>query len=100
MQYYLKNINEVLEEVKSNSNGLTSSEAEARLKGNGKNKLDEPPKEGVVKKFIKSLVDPMIIMLLVAAFISAGTTVYTNVVTGAHESYADLFIILFVQYNP
>ena len=32
MQFYLKNINEVLEEVKSTSNGLTSSEAEARRK--------------------------------------------------------------------
>ena len=96
MQFYLKNIQEVLTEVNSNSNGLTSKEAEERLNKNGKNKLDEPPKEGVVKKFIKSLADPMIIMLLIAAFISAGTTVYTNIVTGAHESYADLFIILFV----
>ena len=96
MQFYLKNIKDVLTEVKSNSNGLTSKEAKERLEANGKNKLAEPPKEGVVKKFIKSLADPMIIMLLVAAFISAGTTVYSNIVTGANESYADLFIILFV----
>ena len=96
MQSYLKNVTDVLKEVNSTSNGLTSKEAENRLEQNGKNKLAEPPKEGLVKKFVKSLVDPMIIMLLVAAFISAGTTVYTNVVTGANESYADLFIILFV----
>lgn len=96
MQYYLKKVDDVLKEIKSTSNGLTSNEAESRLKQNGKNKLQEPPKEGLVKKFIKSLADPMIIMLLVAAFISAGTTVYSNVVTGANESYADLFIILFV----
>ena len=96
MQSYLKNINEVLQDVNSTSNGLTAKEAETRLKTNGKNKLDEPPKESLIKKFIKSLADPMIIMLLVAAFISAGTTVYSNMVTGANESYADLFIILFV----
>lgn len=96
MQFYLKNFNDVLKEVKSNENGLTSDEAKSRLEANGKNKLQEPPKDSLFKKFIKSLADPMIIMLLVAAFISAGTTIYSNVVTGAHESYADLFIILFV----
>ena len=96
MQFYLKNVDDVLKEVNSKSNGLTSKEAEERLEANGKNKLDEPPKDSLFKKFIKSLADPMIIMLLVAAFISAGTTVYTNVVTNANESYADLFIILFV----
>lgn len=96
MQFYLKNSNEVLKEVKSNENGLTSGEAKSRLETNGKNKLQEPPKDSLFKKFIKSLADPMIIMLLVAAFISAGTTIYSNVVTGANESYADLFIILFV----
>ena len=96
MQSYLKNINEVLTEVKSTTNGLSASEAKKRLEANGKNKLAEPPKEGLFKKFIKSLADPMIIMLLVAAFISAGTTLYTNLATGSHESYADLFIILFV----
>lgn len=96
MQFYLKNSNEVLKEVKSNENGLTSDEAKSRLEANGKNKLQEPPKDSLFKKFIKSLADPMIIMLLVAAFISAGTTIYSNVVTGANESYADLFIILFV----
>ena len=38
----------------------------------------------------------MIIMLLVAATISTFTTIYQNVVNNANESYADLFIILFV----
>ncbi|MGN1301961.1 MAG: cation-transporting P-type ATPase, partial [Clostridia bacterium] len=63
MQFYLKNSNEVLKEVKSNENGLTSDEAKSRLETNGKNKLQEPPKDSLFKKFIKSLADPMIIML-------------------------------------
>ena len=96
MQFYLKKSDEVLKDVKSTASGLTSMESEERLKTNGKNKLADPPKEGLIKKFLKSLADPMIIMLLVAAFISAGTTVYTNLTTDTHESYADLFIILFV----
>lgn len=96
MQFYLKTSEEVLKEVNSNSNGLTSTDAKSRLEANGKNKLAEPPKDSLLKKFVKALADPMIIMLLVAAFISAGTTIYSNMVTGEAESFADLFIILFV----
>lgn len=96
MQFYLKNSNEVLNELKSTENGLSEKEACARLETNGKNKLAEPKKDSLIKRFFKALSDPMIIMLLVAAFISAGTTLYSNIVTNANESYADLFIILFV----
>lgn len=96
MQFYLRTSSDVLKEVNSNENGLSSKEAQTRLESNGKNKLQDPPKDSLFKKFIKSFADPMIIMLLAAAFISAGTTIYSNIVTGANESYADLFIILFV----
>lgn len=67
MKEYLSSVEDVLKDVSSNSNGLSSKEAEARLEKNGKNKLDEPKKDGIIKKFIKSLADPMIIMLLAAA---------------------------------
>ena len=67
MKEYLSSTEDVLKEVSSNSNGLSSKEANQRLEKNGKNKLEEPKKDGMVKKFFKSLADPMIIMLLVAA---------------------------------
>ncbi len=67
MKEYLSSTEDVLKEVSSNSNGLSNTEAEKRLEKNGKNKLEEPKKDGVIKKFIKSLADPMIIMLLAAA---------------------------------
>ena len=44
----------------------------------------------MIKKFIKSLMDPMIIMLLVAAIISAITSIASG------DGLADVFIILFV----
>ena len=44
----------------------------------------------MIKKFIKSLMDPMIIMLLVAAIISGITSIASG------ESLADVLIILFV----
>ena len=96
MKFYLEEIKDVLEEVKSSENGLTAKEAEERLKTNGPNKLDEGEKRTFIQKFIDSIKDPMIIMLLVAAALSAATTFYQNMTLGTNESYADLFIILFV----
>lgn len=96
MQRYLESAETVLVELRSGKTGLSAQEAEARLRENGKNKLAQPPKESMLKKFGRALLDPMIIMLLAAALVSTATTVYQNVVRHQQESYADLFIILFV----
>lgn len=96
MQRYLESPEQVLRDVVSVPQGLTAAEAAQRLEKNGKNKLAEAPKESLGKRFLKALVDPMIFMLIGAALISTITTVYQNVVQHQHESYADLFIILFV----
>ncbi|HCT17470.1 MAG TPA: hypothetical protein DIW36_08905, partial [Ruminococcaceae bacterium] len=69
LKYYLENVKEVLSQTGSSENGLSSAEAAKRLEKNGKNKLKEAEKESMFKKFINSLADPMIIMLLVAAAI-------------------------------
>lgn len=90
MKEYLKNTDEVLKDIESTQNGLTSEQAKQRLEKNGLNKLKEPPRDGIVKKFIKALIDPMIIMLLVAAGISAITAFASG------DSFTDVFIILFV----
>ena len=96
MKFYCVDKEEVLSEVKSSPAGLSSQEAQTRLAANGKNKLAEPPKDGLFKKFLHALADPMIFLLLGAAVISTATTIYQNVIGGHDESYADLFIILFV----
>lgn len=90
MKFYLESKEEVLKEVKATENGLTEQEAKKRQEANGKNKLKEAEKEGIIKKIISSLMDPMIIMLLVAAGISAVTAMIQN------ETFTDVFIILFV----
>lgn len=90
MKEYLKSTEEVLKECNSKSNGITSKEANERLERNGKNKLQEAKKDGILKRFFKSLADPMIIMLLVAA----GISLVTSIIQG--ESFTDVFIILFV----
>lgn len=90
MKEYLKSSDEVLKTIESTPNGLTSEQAKERLEKNGLNKLKEPPRDGIVKKFIKALIDPMIIMLLAAAAISAITAFASG------DSFTDVFIILFV----
>ena len=90
MKEYLKSADEVLKDIESTQNGLTSEQAKQRLEKNGLNKLKEPPRDGIVKKFIKALIDPMIMMLLAAAGISAITAFASG------DSFTDVFIILFV----
>lgn len=90
MKFYLQHSNEVLKELNTVEGGLTSKEADDRLLKNGKNKLAEGKKISIVQRFINQLLDPMIIVLIVAAGISLATSIYAN------ESFADVFIILFV----
>ena len=92
MKEYLRSKEDVLNEVGSNTSGLTSSQANERLEKNGKNKLAEGKKDSLLKRFLSQLADPMIIILIVAAVISA----VTAAVGGENEGYADVIIIMFV----
>lgn len=96
MKHYLESIEEVIKELNSSKEGLSSSEAKKRLEQFGPNKLADSGKKTFIQKFIDSIKDPMIIMLLAAALLSAATTLYQNITLGANESYADLIVILFV----
>ncbi len=68
--------------------GLTSEEAEKRLKSEGKNTLSQKKKPSFLKKLLLSLGDRMTVILLIAAVIS-----FIAAVIGG-ESKADTFIIL------
>ena len=90
MKHYLEQAEDVLREVGSCQQGLSTDEAEVRLAKNGRNKLAEAKKDSLIKRFFQQMADPMIIILLVAAAISAVLAVVQN------ESFADVIIILFV----
>ncbi len=97
MKYYLTGKNEVLSELKtSEQNGLSQSEAAERLEKNGKNKLVEGKKESLLHRFFGQLAEPMTIILLVAAAISAGVEIYHGVVEGHMGFPSDVVIILAV----
>ncbi|MBM6868291.1 HAD-IC family P-type ATPase, partial [Collinsella tanakaei] len=89
---YLASAEEVLEEQSSNAEtGLTASVAQQRLAEVGPNKLDEEEKTPLWIRFFQQMADPMVIMLIVAAVISA----VTGMIQGESE-WADVVIIMAV----
>lgn len=96
MKYYLQSVSEVFQSVKSSQNGLTEQQAQERLSQNGKNKLKEGEKIRIFSRFISQLKDPMIIILIVAAIISAVTEFFEAKETGAVFFPTDTVIITVV----
>ena len=89
---YLASAEEVLEDQASNAEtGLTASVAQQRLSQFGPNKLDEEEKTPLWIRFFQQMADPMVIMLIVAAVISA----VTGMIQGESE-WADVVIIMAV----
>ena len=89
---YLASAEDVLEAQSSNAEtGLTAAEAQQRLAQFGANKLDEEEKTPLWKRFFEQMADPMVIMLIVAAVISA----VTGMIQGESE-WADVVIIMAV----
>lgn len=64
-----KTIEEALEELKSSINGISTQEAEKRLKIYGKNKI-ELEEESTLKIFIRQFTNPLILILILASFIA------------------------------
>ena len=90
MKFYCEDAGEVLRQVESSPEGLTSQEAARRLEQNGKNKLAEGKKDSLIKRFFQQMADPMILILLAAAAISGVLAVVQG------DSFADVIIILAV----
>ena len=95
-KYYLLSNEEVLKKVKSNLKGLSSDEAKKRLLENGPNKLEETQKESMLKKFMNSISDPMIIMLIVSAAVQAFVNVLQMKDGFKLSEFADVLVILAV----
>ena len=89
---YLADAKDVLDaQATSAEDGLTSAVAADRLRQAGPNKLDEAAPVPLWKRFFEQMADPMVIMLIVAAVISA----LTGMVKGEAD-FADVIIIMFV----
>jgi ATPase, P-type (transporting), HAD superfamily, subfamily IC len=69
-RYYALTEKQLLKDLQTNSEGLVDSEASKRLATNGPNALAQGKKQTIVQKFFNQFKDFMIIVLLVAAFVS------------------------------
>ena len=87
---YQQSAQDVLASLHSSPSGLTAEEAAARLDRHGPNKLQEAPKATLLQRFFQQLKDPMLLILMAAAAVSA----VTNALSG--ESFTEVFIILAV----
>ena len=85
MKYYFTEIENVYQTLDTSQDGLDQPQAQLRLDSYGKNKLAEAKKKTLAKRFMEQLTDPMIIVLIGAAFLS-----------GAVGEIADAVIILAV----
>ena len=89
---YLSAVDEVVEGLGTSvDDGLASTRAAELLTECGPNKLDEEEKTPLWKRFFEQMADPMVIMLIAAAVISA----LTGMVKGEPD-FADVIIIMFV----
>ena len=89
-QEYVQTPEELIAGLNTSADGLSSAEAAARLEKYGPNKLKDAEKPTLLQRFIEQLKDPMLIILMIAAAVSA----VTNFISG--ESFAEVFIILIV----
>ena len=89
--YYKLSVDETLNELNAESAGLSSERAAERLTQYGPNKLKEAEKPGFWKRFLTQLKDPMLLILLAAAGVSA----LTGAIAGESE-WAETIIILAV----
>lgn len=72
-QYYLQTKDEVLKGFKTGSDGLSTKQAEENLAKYGKNALVEGKKKTAFQVFLEQFKDLMVIILIIAAVISAFT---------------------------
>ena len=88
---YTQSAQEVLRDLGVGAEGLTTAQAKERLEKYGPNKLKEAEKPTLLQRFIEQLKDPMLIILMIAAGVSA----LTGMLAGENE-WAEVIIILAV----
>ena len=93
--YYKLSVDETLSELNAESAGLSSERAAERLAQYGPNKLKEAEKPGFWKRFLTQLKDPMLLILLAAAGVSA----LTGAIAGESEWVETIIILAVVLLN-
>lgn len=72
-EFYTQSAEDVFKTLDVTPEGLTTAQAKERLEKYGPNKLKEAQKPTLLQRFLDQLKDPMLIILLIAAGVSALT---------------------------
>ncbi len=100
MIWYSSNPEDVLKELNTDPlSGLSESEAAERLKTYGLNKLDEKPPRTFFQKFADQLKDAMVVILMIAAAVSLGLSIYNVLNNGEPEWVESIAILLIIIIN-
>ncbi len=86
-KWYQISIDEIVDRLSSNVNGLTSIDAEERLNRYGKNELPKQEKENIFTIFIRELKDPIVLVLIVSV-------IFCLIIGEIIDALAIMFIIL------
>ena len=94
--WHTKNIKEIEKELRTNiKTGLGEEDVKIRQNEFGKNKIEERKKESIFVKFLNQFKDFMIIILIIAAIISA----IVSYMEGAGDYFDSIIIIAIVIFN-
>lgn len=85
-------IAQVLETLNTSKKGLSKKEGAIRLEKNGKNALAQPPKKSMFLRFLAQFKDALIVILLIAATVSASVAI----IEGNYSEILDAVLILIV----
>lgn len=86
---YQQTLDTLFAETKSTAAGLSSSQAEERLKADGYNQLKEAPKKSSFVLFLETFKDAMVIVLLIVAIV--------QMVMGAYVESLVIFAVLMLN---
>lgn len=82
-----KSVEEALKELNTNYNGLSNLDAEERIEKYGRNVLPEKKKANFLLIFVKQLLDPIVILLVI-------TVIFSLIIGEVIDAVAIIFIIL------
>ena len=92
-QWYTKNIQETLTDLQTDENGLSSGEAENRIKKFGYNELVEKKRITPLQILLNQFKDIFVIMLIVAIVVSVAIGWYKSAGGDSWSEYVDAITI-------
>lgn len=100
MNWYSKSLDQVAKELETDvQQGLTAEQVTERLEKYGQNKLNEKPPRTYLQRFIDQMKDVMIGILLAAAAISLGLSIYHSLNGQEADWVEPIVIVLIVLLN-